>query len=339
MARMGDKVQAKIGDARGRRAARPRHRGGDDARRRRASSRPRSASRCCSRPRPGAAGAACGSSTTRTTSRTPSRPPPPRRQAAFGDGSLYVEKALVPARHVEIQVLADADGGVLTLGERECSIQRRHQKLIEESPSPALTPETREEMEAAAERACRRDRLHERGHARVPARRGRELLLHRAERTAPGRASRHRARHRASTSSASSCGSRPASRCRGPGARRARATRSRSGSTRRTRAAASRRRPGGSSACASPAAPASASTRTSRTGATIPPYYDSLIAKLIVWDADRPAAIARGLRALGELEVEGIATTRDFAAGRPAQRGLRERRVHDVLRRRAMATP
>ena len=48
-------------------------------------------------------------------------------------------------------------------------------------------------------------------------------------------------------------------------------------------------------------------------GTTIPPYYDSLIAKLIVWDADRPAAIARGLRALGELEVEGIATTRDFA--------------------------
>src|SRR5436190_4541184 len=75
--------------------------------------------------------------------------------AAFGDGSLYLEKALVPARHVEIQVLADSAGGVLTLGERECSIQRRHQKLVEESPSPALTPALREEMEAAAERAAR----------------------------------------------------------------------------------------------------------------------------------------------------------------------------------------
>src|SRR5919106_1744592 len=75
--------------------------------------------------------------------------------AAFGDGSLYVEKVIAPARHVEIQVLCDADGGVLTLGERECSIQRRHQKLIEETPSPGIGEPTREAMEADVTRSCR----------------------------------------------------------------------------------------------------------------------------------------------------------------------------------------
>jgi acetyl-CoA carboxylase biotin carboxylase subunit len=76
-------------------------------------------------------------------------------QAAFGDGTVYVERLVERPRHVEIQVFADAHGNVMHLFERECSVQRRHQKAIEESPCPALTPAIRERMGAAAVAAAR----------------------------------------------------------------------------------------------------------------------------------------------------------------------------------------
>jgi acetyl-CoA carboxylase biotin carboxylase subunit len=76
-------------------------------------------------------------------------------EAAFGDGTLYVERLIERPRHVEIQIVADAHGSVVHLFERECSIQRRHQKVIEESPSTALTPETRAQMGDAAVAAAR----------------------------------------------------------------------------------------------------------------------------------------------------------------------------------------
>ena len=232
--------------------------------------------------------------------------------AAFGDGSLYVEKALVPARHVEIQVLADADGGVLTLGERECSIQRRHQKLIEESPSPALTPVTREAMELAAESACLATGYTNAGTL--------EFLLdadgafHFIELNA-----RLQVEHPVSELVTGidivreqlliAAGERLTLTGRAP--RRGHAIEVRINAEDPEHGFAPS--PGRIERLRVPGGPGIRLDTHVEAGTTIPPHYDSLIAKLTVWDADRPAAIARGVRALSELEIDGIATTRDFA--------------------------
>src|SRR5687768_12510475 len=75
--------------------------------------------------------------------------------AAFKNGAVYIERYIERPRHIEIQVLADEHGNSIHLGERECTIQRRHQKLLEEAPSPAITPELREKMGAVAVNACK----------------------------------------------------------------------------------------------------------------------------------------------------------------------------------------
>jgi acetyl-CoA carboxylase biotin carboxylase subunit len=233
-------------------------------------------------------------------------------QAAFGDGTLYLEKALVPARHVEIQVLCDSAGGILTLGERECSVQRRHQKLIEESPSPALDAASREAMEYAVERACVAIGYRNAGtfefllgpdgtfhfievncrlqveHPVTELVTGIDLVREQVrlaageelERT--GRAPRqgHAIEIRINAEDPSR-GFVPS-----PGV-------------------VTTFRP-----------PLGAGTRVDtaiREGDEIPPFYDSMIAKVIVSDTTRALAIARAQRALSELEIEGIATTRDLA--------------------------
>ena len=76
-------------------------------------------------------------------------------KAAFGDDAVYLEKFITKPRHVEIQILADSHGNVLSLGERECSLQRRHQKMVEEAPSIAVSPELRREMGETAVRVAR----------------------------------------------------------------------------------------------------------------------------------------------------------------------------------------
>src|SRR5690625_4184940 len=81
-------------------------------------------------------------------------------ETAFGNAGVYLEKFIEDFRHVEIQILADHHGNVIHLGERDCSIQRRLQKLVEETPSPAITPEIREQMGDAAVRAAKRSEEH-----------------------------------------------------------------------------------------------------------------------------------------------------------------------------------
>jgi acetyl-CoA/propionyl-CoA carboxylase biotin carboxyl carrier protein len=126
-------------------------------------------------------------------------------EAYFADPTVYVEKYLEDPRHVEVQVLADAHGNVIHLGERDCTIQRRHQKLVEETPSPAVDATLRERIGAIAVEAARAVGYRSAGTIEGPARPGRQLLVHGDEHAHPGRAHGHRGRSPVSTSSVSRC--------------------------------------------------------------------------------------------------------------------------------------
>jgi acetyl-CoA carboxylase, biotin carboxylase subunit len=233
-------------------------------------------------------------------------------EAAFGDGTLYLEKALVPARHVEVQVLCDSAGGILTLGERECSVQRRHQKLIEESPSPALDADAREAMESAVERACAAIGYRNAGTFEFLL--GPEGSFHFIEVNC-----RLQVEHPVTELVTGIDIVREQVRIAagepleltGRAPRRGHAIEIRINAEDPARGFApspgvvTRFRP-----------PLGAGTRVDtaiREGGEIPAFYDSMVAKLIVWDETRDLALSRARRALTELEVEGVATTRDLA--------------------------
>jgi acetyl-CoA carboxylase biotin carboxylase subunit len=233
-------------------------------------------------------------------------------EAAFGDRALYLEKVLAPARHVEIQVLCDAEGRVLTFGERECSIQRRHQKLIEESPSPALDALRREEMETAVARACAAIGYRNAGTFEFLV--GPDGGFHFIEVNC-----RLQVEHPVSELTTGmdivreqlrlAAGERLEVTGRAP--RRGHAIEIRINAEDPARGFVPA--PGILTRFLPPLGAGIRVDTAMRDGSEVPPYYDSLIAKLSVWDETRPRAMARAIRALGELQVDGVPTTRELA--------------------------
>jgi acetyl-CoA carboxylase biotin carboxylase subunit len=260
-------------------------------------------------------------------------------QAAFGDDRLYIERFLERVRHVEIQILADRFGAAIQLGERDCSIQRRHQKLLEEAPSPAVTPALRAAMGEAALTLVHDIKYENAGtvefvldpatdrfyfiemntriqvehpvtemitgvdlvaaQLRVAA--GEPLPFTQADMTFSGHALECRI-----NAEDPAAGFRPS--------------------------------PGRIDRWLPPAGPGLRVDTHTEAGATVPPFYDSLLAKVVAHGRDREAAIARMAEALGRFDVGGVATTLpfhrrildhpDFLAGR-----IHTRWVEDELAR------
>jgi acetyl-CoA carboxylase biotin carboxylase subunit len=232
--------------------------------------------------------------------------------AAFGDDTLYLEKLLVDARHVEVQVMGDGHGNLVHLFERECSIQRRRQKLLEEAPSPGLDATAREGLTQAAVRLARaagytnagtieflldRDgafyfiEMNTRIQVEHPVT---ELvtgvdLVKEQLRVAAG----ERLSVRQEDLTLTGCAIEFRINAEDP-------------------ASSFLPSPGEITHLELPGGPGVRVDTAAYEGYHVPPFYDSLLAKLIVWGRDREEAIARGRRALGELRVDGVKTTVPF---------------------------
>jgi acetyl-CoA carboxylase, biotin carboxylase subunit len=229
-------------------------------------------------------------------------------QGAFGDGGMYLEKAIVDPRHVEMQVLADAEGGVLVLGERDCSVQRRHQKLIEEGPSPALDPGTRGQMAEAARLACVACGYVNAGTVEflVDREGGFSFIEMNTRLQVEHPVSELLTGVDIATWQLRIAGG-EALPATGLAALRGHAIEFRINCEDPRRdfmpaaGTVTRFRP-----------PLGAGVRVDThayEGYRVPPFYDSLLAKVIVHGSDRDEALARARRAMRELEIEGVATT------------------------------
>jgi acetyl/propionyl-CoA carboxylase alpha subunit len=237
--------------------------------------------------------------------------------SAFGDGAVYLEREIQPARHIEVQLLGDADGEIVALGERDCSLQRRHQKLVEESPAPGLTPEERETLHELAVRAARSAGLRNAATAeflfdtdrrfwflevntRLQVEHGVTELVTDVDIVreqlwiATGAPLSERVRRAAASATTTQ--------------RHAIEVRISAEDPARDFAPA----PGTIDRWVLPAGPGIRVDTAATSGTRVPPDYDPLIAKLLVVDETREAAIDRLARALDETTITGIQTTLPF---------------------------
>ncbi len=233
--------------------------------------------------------------------------------SAFGNDDVYIEKLILRPRHVEIQVLADTHGNRVHLCERDCSVQRRHQKLIEEAPSPVLSEQLRQEMGATALRMVQESGYTNAGtveflldvdgsyyfmemNARVQVEHGVSEMITGVDII--------KEQIRIAAGEEMSC--------------KDRAPFSPFGHAIEFRINAEdpfndfRPNPGKITTLRMPDGPGVRVDTHIYQGCEIPPYYDSMLAKLIVWGIDRQEALARARRALDEFKIEGIETTIPF---------------------------
>jgi acetyl/propionyl-CoA carboxylase alpha subunit len=238
-------------------------------------------------------------------------------KAAFGDGSVYLERVVAPARHIEVQLLGDRFGTIVALGERDCSLQRRHQKLLEESPAPGLTDAERATLldravrigrAAGLENAATVEFLFDEGrrfwflevNTRLQVEHGVTELVADVDLV--------RAQFEIAAGRPLSAGILGAAQQAPHPVRHAIEVRLSAEDPEREFAPA----PGTVGRWSLPAGPGIRVDSGVEAGDRVPPDYDPLLAKLLVVDADRPNAIRRLARALDEVQVTGVQTTLPF---------------------------
>ncbi|MBN1785454.1 MAG: acetyl-CoA carboxylase biotin carboxylase subunit [Candidatus Methanofastidiosa archaeon] len=233
-------------------------------------------------------------------------------QAAFGNPDVYIEKFIEQPRHVEIQIIADQHGNAIYLGERDCSIQRRHQKLVEEGPSPAVSPEVRKRMGEAAVKAALAAGYEGAGTVEFlfDDKKNDFFFMEMNTRVQV----EHCVTEMTTMIDIVKVGIRVAAGEKMPYKQedviiRGHAIECRINAEDPVTFTPS---PGKLEGLIFPGGPFVRVDTAMYVGYEIPPFYDSLIAKLIVWGEDRAEAIARMNRALDEFIIEGVSTTIPF---------------------------